>query len=42
MMARESFVEAESFGFEPRCIDWEDYFMKTHIPGLKKHVMMKR
>ncbi|XP_050141549.1 alcohol-forming fatty acyl-CoA reductase-like [Malus sylvestris] len=42
MMARESFVEAESFGFDPRCIDWEDYIMKTHIPGLKKHVMMKR
>ncbi|KAG7603079.1 Fatty acyl-CoA reductase C-terminal, partial [Arabidopsis thaliana x Arabidopsis arenosa] len=22
------------FGTNPKCIDWEDYFMNTHIPGL--------
>ncbi|XP_004308636.1 PREDICTED: fatty acyl-CoA reductase 3-like [Fragaria vesca subsp. vesca] len=41
MLTKECFVDAESFKFDPTCIDWEDYFMHTHIPGFLKHVMMK-
>ncbi|CAA0404131.1 unnamed protein product [Arabidopsis thaliana] len=29
------------FGTNPKCIDWEDYFMNTHIPGLMTHVFKK-
>ncbi|CAA7061090.1 unnamed protein product [Microthlaspi erraticum] len=29
------------FGFNPNSIDWEDYFMNTHIHGLIKHVLKK-
>ncbi|KAL0887348.1 hypothetical protein Bca101_011331 [Brassica carinata] len=28
-------------GFSPKCIDWEDYFINTHIPGLLTHVLYK-
>ncbi|CAH2072164.1 unnamed protein product [Thlaspi arvense] len=28
-----------SLGIDPKCIDWEDYFMATHIPGLITHVL---
>ncbi|KAJ0266568.1 putative fatty acyl-CoA reductase 7 [Hirschfeldia incana] len=28
-------------GFSPKCIDWEDYFINTHIPGLARHVLNK-
>ncbi|XP_059314843.1 fatty acyl-CoA reductase 1-like [Lycium ferocissimum] len=24
--------------FDPSCIIWEDYFMKTHLPGAVKHI----
>ncbi|PQP93174.1 fatty acyl-CoA reductase 3-like [Prunus yedoensis var. nudiflora] len=41
-ITRERFVDAEAFNFDARCIDWEDYIIHTHIPGLQKHVMMKR
>ncbi|PQQ16385.1 fatty acyl-CoA reductase 3-like [Prunus yedoensis var. nudiflora] len=41
-ITREKFVDVEAFNFDARCIDWEDYIMHTHIPGLQKHVMMKR
>ncbi|KAL0735318.1 hypothetical protein Bca4012_011528 [Brassica carinata] len=27
--------------FSPKCIDWEDYFINTHIPGLATHVLNK-
>ncbi|XP_024012428.1 LOW QUALITY PROTEIN: putative fatty acyl-CoA reductase 7 [Eutrema salsugineum] len=27
------------FGYNPKCIDWEDYLMSTHIPGVIKHVL---
>ncbi|KAM5585263.1 fatty acyl-CoA reductase 1-like [Rosa sericea] len=39
--ARESFIEVESFNFDATCIDWEEYIMHTHIPGLLKHVLIK-
>ncbi|PRQ17793.1 putative alcohol-forming fatty acyl-CoA reductase [Rosa chinensis] len=41
-IARENYRDAEIFNFDPRCIDWEDYIMRTHIPGLWKHVMIKQ
>jgi fatty acyl-CoA reductase len=25
------------FYFDPKMIDWEDYFMNTHIPGIVKY-----
>lgn len=37
--ARESgSVETDLFYFDPKCIDWEDYVMNTHIPGIVKYV----
>ena len=36
---RESDVDVNLFDFDPRCIDWEDYIMNTHIPGLTKYSM---
>lgn len=36
--ARESGVESDVFYFDPKCIDWEDYFTKIHIPGVVKYV----
>ncbi|KAI5322712.1 hypothetical protein L3X38_031784 [Prunus dulcis] len=38
---RESFIDAYNFDFDPKSIDWEDYFIQTHIPGLQKHVLIK-
>ncbi|KAL6202497.1 hypothetical protein ACLB2K_026205 [Fragaria x ananassa] len=39
--ARESFIDVESFYFDATCIEWEDYIMHAHIPGLLKHVLIK-
>ncbi|XP_030453950.1 fatty acyl-CoA reductase 3-like [Syzygium oleosum] len=36
--ARETGVESDVFYFDPKCIDWEDYFTKIHIPGVVKYV----
>ncbi|KAK3032799.1 hypothetical protein RJ639_035321, partial [Escallonia herrerae] len=30
--------EADKFYFDPGCINWEDYFINTHIPGVVKYV----
>ncbi|XP_062015477.1 fatty acyl-CoA reductase 3-like [Rosa rugosa] len=38
----ESYKDAEMFKFDPKCIDWEDYISKTHVPGLRKHVMLNK
>ncbi|KAL5976377.1 hypothetical protein ACLOJK_020708 [Asimina triloba] len=27
----------QMLGFDPKCIDWEDYMMNIHIPGLMRH-----
>ncbi|AES69789.1 jojoba acyl CoA reductase-related male sterility protein [Medicago truncatula] len=32
-------VENEEFNFDPTSIDWMDYMMNTHIPGLIKYQM---
>lgn len=29
------------YNFDPKYIDWEDYFMNIHIPGLLKYVFNK-
>ncbi|KAJ4724781.1 Fatty acyl-CoA reductase [Melia azedarach] len=33
--------EINAFNFDPQCIDWEDYIINTHIPGLLRHVLKK-
>ncbi|XP_060964986.1 fatty acyl-CoA reductase 1 [Cannabis sativa] len=30
----------EAFNFDPNSIDWEDYIINTHIPGLIKYVII--
>ncbi|KAK6144209.1 hypothetical protein DH2020_021029 [Rehmannia glutinosa] len=37
--AKESGVETDIFYFDPKIINWEDYFMNTHIPGVVKYVL---
>ncbi len=37
--ARLSKADAESFAVSAASFNWEDYFGKIHIPGLKKHVI---
>ncbi|KAK7263376.1 hypothetical protein RJT34_30965 [Clitoria ternatea] len=36
--SRESGVEMDLFYFDPKLIDWEDYFMNIHFPGIVKYV----
>ena len=31
--------EVDLFNFDPKCIDWEDYFINIHIPGVLKYVL---
>ncbi|XP_044483222.1 fatty acyl-CoA reductase 1-like isoform X1 [Mangifera indica] len=35
----ENAQEANAFNFNPKDIDWEDYFINTHIAGLVKYVL---
>jgi fatty acyl-CoA reductase len=37
--SRETCPEANDFDFDPISIDWEDYMMNVHIPGLVKYVI---
>ncbi|QHO29039.1 Alcohol-forming fatty acyl-CoA reductase [Arachis hypogaea] len=37
--AREGDVEMDLFNFDPKIIDWEDYFLNVHLPGIAKYVM---
>ncbi|XP_047317048.1 alcohol-forming fatty acyl-CoA reductase-like [Impatiens glandulifera] len=30
--------EAEMFYFDPKCINWENYFINIHLPGVVKYV----
>ncbi|TQE11372.1 hypothetical protein C1H46_002935 [Malus baccata] len=41
-VASEYYIDAKEFNFDSITINWEDYIMNTHIPGLRKHVMSKR
>ncbi|XWS28592.1 hypothetical protein CRYUN_Cryun25bG0083600 [Craigia yunnanensis] len=34
MVTKERVMDLEVFNFDPRCIEWDDYFMNIHIPGL--------
>ncbi|XAR59675.1 Alcohol-forming fatty acyl-CoA reductase [Bertholletia excelsa] len=36
--ARKSGIETDIFYFDPKTINWDDYFMITHIPGVVKYV----
>uniref|UniRef100_A0A6N2LKQ8 Fatty acyl-CoA reductase C-terminal domain-containing protein n=1 Tax=Salix viminalis TaxID=40686 RepID=A0A6N2LKQ8_SALVM len=36
---KESCHETNIFDFDPANIDWEDYMINVHIPGLVKYVM---
>uniref|UniRef100_A0A7N1A5W0 Fatty acyl-CoA reductase n=1 Tax=Kalanchoe fedtschenkoi TaxID=63787 RepID=A0A7N1A5W0_KALFE len=36
--AKESYKDADIFYFDPRAVDWEEYFMNKHIPGIVKYV----
>ncbi|KAK4760567.1 hypothetical protein SAY87_005460 [Trapa incisa] len=39
--AMEGEVETDVFYFDPKCIDWEDYVMNTHIPGIVKYIFKR-
>ncbi|WJX68869.1 alcohol-forming fatty acyl-CoA reductase [Trifolium repens] len=39
LAAKQRGVEMNLFYFDPRIIDWEDYFMNIHIPGIFKHAL---
>ncbi|KAL0460069.1 UNVERIFIED_CONTAM: Fatty acyl-CoA reductase 3 [Sesamum latifolium] len=30
---------ADMFGFDPKCIQWEEYFLITHFPGIAKYAL---
>ncbi|XP_026390088.1 alcohol-forming fatty acyl-CoA reductase-like [Papaver somniferum] len=36
---RGSAAEADTFYFDPNCINWDEYFMNTHIPGLVQYAL---
>ena len=38
-MATERGIDLDEFNFDAKAIDWEDYIMNIHIPGLSKHVI---
>ncbi|XP_026450882.1 alcohol-forming fatty acyl-CoA reductase-like [Papaver somniferum] len=38
-MSMEGSDEADVFDFNPKHIDWKDYFMNIHIPGLIRYVI---
>ncbi|GMP99014.1 hypothetical protein CsSME_00046664 [Camellia sinensis var. sinensis] len=39
MTVKESSVETIVFYFDPKIINWEDYFMNIHIPGVVKSML---
>ncbi|GMH11123.1 hypothetical protein Nepgr_012964 [Nepenthes gracilis] len=38
MIAGECGTEKDIFYFDPKAINWEDYFMNTHYPGIVKYI----
>jgi len=38
MAARQGGVETDLFYFDPQIIDWDDYFLNTHLPGVVKYI----
>ncbi|KAI3461301.1 hypothetical protein Pfo_017964 [Paulownia fortunei] len=39
MAMRESNANVEMFDFDPKSIQWEEYFINTHFPGIVKYVL---
>ncbi|KAJ1440656.1 hypothetical protein SESBI_01722 [Sesbania bispinosa] len=39
MAAKQGGVEMDLFYFDPKMIDWEDYFVNIHIPGVVKYAI---
>ncbi|KAG4979950.1 hypothetical protein JHK85_033908 [Glycine max] len=39
MAARQGGVETDLFYFDPELIDWEDYFLNIHLPGVVKYIL---
>jgi alcohol-forming fatty acyl-CoA reductase len=37
-MAMTKTSEYQMFNFDPKIIDWDDYFYRVHIPGVLKYV----
>lgn len=37
-LVKENEVEGDIFYFDPKTIDWDDYFLRVHLPGAVKHV----
>ncbi|XP_038893773.1 fatty acyl-CoA reductase 3-like [Benincasa hispida] len=36
--AKDNAIEADLFYFDPKIINWDDYFMNIHIPGVVRYV----
>ncbi|XP_074268160.1 alcohol-forming fatty acyl-CoA reductase-like [Silene latifolia] len=39
IVSRKRGLETNMFYFDPKGVDWKDYFMNTHFPGVAKHVL---
>ncbi|KAJ4850081.1 hypothetical protein Tsubulata_011567 [Turnera subulata] len=39
LMREMSVVEMNDFGFDVESIDWENYFKRIHLPGLRRHAL---
>lgn len=42
MAMKESGKEVDAFNFDPKDIDWEDYIVNIHIPGLLRYVLKRQ
>ena len=38
LAARQGGVEMDLFYFDPKIIDWDDYFLNIHFPGIANYV----
>ncbi|XP_022152881.1 alcohol-forming fatty acyl-CoA reductase-like isoform X1 [Momordica charantia] len=38
MAARDNKIEIDLFYFDPKSINWDNYFMNIHLPGVVRHV----
>lgn len=36
--AKDNGIETDLFYFDPKSINWDDYFMNIHIPGVVRYV----
>ncbi|XP_031491979.1 fatty acyl-CoA reductase 2, chloroplastic-like [Nymphaea colorata] len=39
LMKRMSLVERSNFTFDVAAIDWRDYIVNVHVPGLRRHIV---